>query len=105
MVIQLGRNAIPITELAEVKVASGPTIINRKNRMRKVTVGANISEGALGDKIKELEEQFDEEISLPPGYKIHFGGMAEMMGDAFSDLFTVLIMAIILTYMLLAAIL
>ncbi|HPH61135.1 MAG TPA: hypothetical protein PLX72_05775, partial [Candidatus Syntrophosphaera sp.] len=41
---------------------------------------------------------------LPPGYKLQVGGMAEKMGETFSEFKLVSLIAVILTYLLLAAI-
>lgn len=102
--IPIESSSVPITQVAEVKLAKGPTQISRKNRQRMVTVEANISKGTLGEVVKAIGRKTSQ-LSLPPGYRIHFAGMAEFMKESFSNMFVALIMAILLTYMLLAAIL
>jgi len=104
LLIRAQDNTIPVAELATVSYDEGPTQIIRKNRQRMVTVSANISRGTLGGLVSQIRKKTDE-LDLPPGYRIYFGGMAEMMAESFGSLFQALILAIILTYMLLAAML
>ena len=95
---------ITLNELTDVEYAEGPTTINHKDKLRMVTVSADIGRGTLGEKVGELRKLTDE-LDLKTGYMVNYGGMAEFMTEAFSELFKALILAVILTYMLLAAIL
>lgn len=99
--IQTSRGIVPAKTLADVKYEGGASNINRKNRQRLVSVYANVSSGAAGSKAAELQKLTDK-IQLPPGYKINYGGMQEMMQDSFRSLFITMILAIILTYIVLA---
>ena len=93
-----------VRELVDLKDDVGPTVIYRKNKQRMVMVTGDVATGTLGEKVAALRTQLAG-LDLPPGYKIHFGGQTEMMGEAFSELLRALVLAVILTYMLLAAIL
>lgn len=92
---------VPAKVLSEVKQDGGAANINRKNRQRLVTVMANVSSGAAGSKAAELKALTDK-IKLPSGYSIHFGGQQEMMNESFRTLLFTMILAIVLTYMVLA---
>ncbi|MBN1505051.1 MAG: efflux RND transporter permease subunit, partial [Candidatus Eisenbacteria bacterium] len=104
LLIKAGDNTIPVAELATVSYDEGPTQIVRKNRQRMVTVSANIGRGTLGGLVSQIRQKTDQ-LDLPAGYRIYFGGMAEVMEESFGSLFQALILAVVLTYMLLAAIL
>ena len=104
ILIQTRKGMTPITALGEIVQREGETRIIRKNKQRFVTVEANIAEGTLNEITNQIRAQTDQ-LQLPPGYAIFFGGQAEMQAESFGSIFTALIMAIILTYMLLAAIL
>lgn len=93
---------VPVKVLAEVKQEGGAANINRKNRQRMVSVMANVSRGAAGTKAAELKSLTDK-IVVPPGYSIHYGGQQEMMNESNRTLFFTMILAIILTFMVLAA--
>ena len=96
--------AVPIARIAELRYKEGPTTISRKNKQRLIYVSANLTGITLGEVQKELEEKFAD-LELEPGYKIYFGGESEMMAESFAELLKALVLAIILTYMLMAAIL
>lgn len=96
------RGMVPANVLNTVKHEGGAASITRKNRQRMVEVTANVASGASGTKAGELE-QLTKQLQLKPGYKINFGGMQEMMRESFSSLFIALILAVLLTYMVLAA--
>jgi len=104
ILIQTRKGMTPVTALGEIVQREGETRITRKNKQRFVTVEANIAEGTLNEITNQIRAQTDQ-LQLPPGYAIFFGGQAEMQAESFGAIFTALIMAIILTYMLLAAIL
>jgi len=76
----------------------------RKNRQKLIKVTANIAKGTLVEKVEALKRRF-EAIRLGLGFKIGFGGQAEHQKEDFSHIYQALIIAIILTYMSLAAIL
>ncbi|MFH0777470.1 MAG: efflux RND transporter permease subunit, partial [Candidatus Eisenbacteria bacterium] len=104
LLIRANGTTVPLGELATISYDEGPTQIVRKNRQKMVTVSANISRGTMGGLIGQIRKRTDE-LDLPAGYRIYFGGMAEMMTESFASLFQALILAVILTYMLLAAML
>ena len=96
--------SVPITQVASIERGAGPTQISRKDRRRMITVTANIASGSLGQVQGQIARRI-REMDLPPGYAIHFGGQSEMMAESFASILQALILAIILTYMVLAGIL
>jgi HAE1 family hydrophobic/amphiphilic exporter-1 len=81
----------------------GEAEILRRERMRRITVSANIAQGTLSEKVRQVSAVTDK-MGLPPGYKIKFAGTYEFQQESFSALFEALILAIILTYVVLAMI-
>ena len=102
--ISIEDGSVPLARVADLRYEEGPTTIMRKNKQRMVIVSANITGITLGQIQVELEKKFAE-LELKPGYKIYFGGESEMMAESFTELLRALILATILTYMLMAAIL
>ncbi len=102
--IQSGDKQVLLSELVDLTYAEGPTTITHKDKQRVVYVFADVSQGTMGEKVSKLRD-LTSKMSLPEGYKIHFGGHAEIMAESFKELFKALILAIILTYMLMAALL
>ncbi|MFQ5632289.1 MAG: efflux RND transporter permease subunit, partial [bacterium] len=95
---------IPITEVARIEYGEGPTQISRKDKKRLVTVTANIAGRTLGEVQGDMQSEIDR-LDLPQGYKIFFGGQSERQAESFANILQALALAIILTYMALAAIL
>jgi HAE1 family hydrophobic/amphiphilic exporter-1 len=78
--------------------------INRSDKERTVKVFAN---PARGTPLGKLAQFASEEVGkiLPPGYKARFSGQVEVMKEAQDDFKEAIILAVILTYLLIAAIL
>ncbi len=96
-------NFIPLTELAEVKFTEGPTSIARKDKKRLVSITGDFVNRSMGDVVADIRSETDN-FDLQPGYAITFGGMTEMQEESFAELARTLILAVILSYMVLAAI-
>ncbi|MCB2210802.1 efflux RND transporter permease subunit [bacterium] len=128
LLVQAPNGFIPLKAVADIRYGTGPTQINRKNKLRMVTVSANsvnITTGELQTQIAEVMRlpatdpaQLMKDILrgesstipvpsplLPDGVNVYFGGDAENMASSFTSLLQALVLAIVLTYMLLAAIL
>ncbi|MBM3235388.1 efflux RND transporter permease subunit [Candidatus Poribacteria bacterium] len=103
LLIQTQKGLTPVATVGEIVQRESETRIIRKNKQRFVTVEANIVKGTLSEINRQIRAQTDQ-LQLPSGYSIFFGGQAEAQAESFGSIFTALVMAIILTYMLLAAI-
>ncbi len=99
--IPTGRGIVPIKVLSDVITEGGAANINRKNRQRLVTVSVNVASGAVGTRAAQLS-QLTDQIQLMPGYTIHYGGEQEMMAESFRTLLFAILIAVLLTYMVLA---
>ncbi|MCL5037815.1 MAG: efflux RND transporter permease subunit [Chloroflexi bacterium] len=91
----------PLAEIADVSVGSGPTQITREDQVRNVTVSADIQGRKFSDVIKDVEKEMAK-IQLPPGYSMRFAGSQKQMMEAFGQLGTVLVLAIILVFLLMS---
>jgi HAE1 family hydrophobic/amphiphilic exporter-1 len=94
-----------LSQLADFSFGPGTSRITHRDRSKTVVFSADIAEGAnMGDVIADVNGRLDK-YKLPAGYKVIWGGSAEMLGDMVSDMVKTFILAVLLTYMLLAAIL
>ncbi|MFC1724075.1 efflux RND transporter permease subunit [candidate division KSB1 bacterium] len=103
IVIKVKDNYIPITELAHIEETEGPTSVLRKNKKRMIIISGNVANRNIGDVTADINAETDK-IELDPGYEINFGGQAEIMMESFIELLKTLILAIILAFIVLAAI-
>jgi len=94
---------IPITELAAVTESEGPTSVLRKNKQRLVIVSMDIVNRSLGDIVNDIKAQTDL-LDLQSGTAINFGGQAEIQQESFGELLKALVLAIVLAFIVLAAI-
>src|SRR4030095_5143301 len=68
---------VPLTQLADVKVVDGATIIARRDNRRQITVRTNIRGRDQGGFVAEAQARFDRAVKLPPGYQVSWGGQFE----------------------------
>ncbi|MBE3580920.1 MAG: efflux RND transporter permease subunit [Thermoanaerobacteraceae bacterium] len=93
---------VPLKEVAEFRMSTTPTTINRYNQDRVASVTANITGRPLGDVMRDVAARV-EQINLPPGYEIEYTGQNQMLLETFGQLGVALLMAVILVYMIMAA--
>jgi len=95
-------NFIRLGDIAEIKLSSGPTEIDRDLRQREVIVYSNVVGVSSGDIITKVKEMMPG-MNLPLGYSYKFVGQAQTMQDSFMEIGKSLGLAVILIYMVLAA--
>lgn len=95
-------NFVRLGDIAEVKLASGPTQIDRESRQRQVIVYANVVGSSPGEVISKVRE-IAPTLNMPLGYSFKMVGQAQSMQDAFKEIAKALVLGIILIYMVLAA--
>ncbi|MBU0517672.1 efflux RND transporter permease subunit [bacterium] len=93
-----------ISSVGHIEYTEGPSQIMRKNKQRIVQVTAELSGVTVGKVQTVLEEKFAQ-MSIPEGYIVRVAGQSDDMAESFAEMGRALILAIILTYMLMAAIL
>ena len=100
----VSRNGIyRLGQLAEIKFTEGYSKILHKDKFKSIEFSGYIAPGyVLGDIVKKVEEVFAK-TEFDPGYKVEWAGDAEMMKETGIDMLRTFIIAILLTYMLLAA--
>lgn len=81
---------IPLAQVATIEVVDGQTLIARGDGKRRMTVRCDIVGRDQGSFVKEATERFEDQIKLPPGYRVSWLGMFENL-DRASKHFMVLI--------------
>jgi len=94
---------VPLGALASVKISEGPNQISRENGKRRVVVQANVRGRDLGSFVEEAEQKINEQIKLPAGYWINWGGQFENLIAARERLMIVVPVALLLIFLLLFA--
>ena len=73
---------IPLSELAEIRVLNGASIIARRDNQRAITVRTNIVGRDQGGFVADAQQRFEDEVKLPPGYRVTWGGQFENLDRA-----------------------
>jgi cation efflux system protein involved in nickel and cobalt tolerance len=68
---------IPLAQVARIDYGTGPNTINRENVSRLIVVSANVSGRDLRSVINEIESSIRQNVTLPSGYFIQYGGQFE----------------------------
>jgi len=89
-----GGERIPLSELAFISRGEGPQTIFRENMMRRKIVLCNVVKRDIGSFVEEARQRIAEEVALPPGYFVTFGGQFESQQRALRHL--TLLMAVIM---------
>ncbi|MGD8779675.1 MAG: efflux RND transporter permease subunit [Ignavibacteria bacterium] len=94
-----------LNQLSKIEFAEGYNKILHSEKIKSIQFTANVAEGfALSDVTSEINKILDS-YGMPSGYSVYWSGDAELMSEAVVDFGTAFIIAVLLTYMLLAAIL
>ncbi|MCQ2380147.1 MAG: efflux RND transporter permease subunit [Victivallaceae bacterium] len=95
---------LPLNAVAEIREETKPVSISRYDKERAVMIYAN---PAAGQALGTVAKAFREEISktLPPGYRTNNVGRAERMNETSKEFSEVIVLAVLLTYLLICAIL
>ena len=73
---------VPLSEVAELELAPAPNQISRENGKRRVVVTANVRDRDLGGFVEEIRERIEQEVDLPAGYWLEYGGTFEQLESA-----------------------
>jgi len=90
-----------LRDVAEVGIESGPPQVRRDDVQRRVVIQANVEGRDMGGIVVELEQRIAEEVDLPPGYSVVFGGQYENQQRAQQRLMIVVPLSLGLIFLLL----
>jgi CzcA family heavy metal efflux pump len=90
---------IPLAEVAEIISSSGPNTINRENVKRKTVVSANVSGRDQRSVVNEIKAIIDQQVKLPEGYRIEYGGQFEAEAEASQTLFAASLFSLLVIFL------
>ncbi|MBC7161137.1 efflux RND transporter permease subunit [Immundisolibacter sp.] len=76
------RGYVPLGELAALKLAPGPNQISRENGKRRLVVSSNVRGRDLASFVAEARGKIEQQVKLPPGYWLDYGGTFEQLQSA-----------------------
>lgn len=92
---------VPLSAVASIETAPGPNQISRENGKRRVVVSANVRDRDLGSFVSEVQRKVADQVKLPAGYWIGYGGQFEQLVAASQRLAIVVPVALLLIFALL----
>ncbi len=98
------KGMVPLSSLGEIKMERATPDIRRENKNRLTEVNINIGKSTMGPVQSKIQSELDN-IDWEYGYYAEFGGMSEHQAESAREIGRAFLLATILTFMLLAAIL
>jgi cobalt-zinc-cadmium resistance protein CzcA len=92
---------VPLSQLADIRVVTGASIIARRENRRQVSVRTNIRGRDQGSFVEDAQKRFDAQVKLPPGYRVEWGGQFENLARARKRLSVILPITIAIIFALL----
>ncbi len=103
LMIDSNMGKIPLSYVADVVSTTGPNTINRENVNRRLVISANVDGRDLRGAVTDIQKRIDDEITLPEGYYLSFGGQFESEAEATNTLALMSLLALLIIFMLLYA--
>jgi HAE1 family hydrophobic/amphiphilic exporter-1 len=94
---------VPLSRIASFKLTEGPKEILRLNQERYSEITASLYQTDLGTAVNKIQERVNENVEVPEGYNIKYGGQFQDLQQSFTDLFYAFLLAIVLVYMVMAS--
>lgn len=92
---------VRLSDVASVKIESGPPQIRRDNVQRRIVIQSNVEGRDMGGVVAEIQEKINQKIKLPVGYTVFYGGQFENQQRAQARLMIVVPLSLGLIYLLL----
>jgi cobalt-zinc-cadmium resistance protein CzcA len=77
-----GGAKVPLDQLASIEEIVGPRQITRENNQRFITVQTNVRGRDIGSFVAEGQQTIAEQVQMPAGYLVHWGGQFELQQQA-----------------------
>ncbi len=102
LILQASNGAwVRLEDVAVIGVEQGPPMIKRDDVQRRVVIQSNVEDRDMGSLVAELDQRIQNEIDLPPGYAVVFGGQFENQQRAQARLMIVVPLSLLMIFLLL----
>ncbi|NJB86071.1 cobalt-zinc-cadmium resistance protein CzcA [Lewinella marina] len=96
-----GGGQVPLREVAAVRLIDAPMQISRENTNRRTVIGVNVGDTDVERLVKNIQQALDDQLQLPPGYYLTYGGQFENLQAASARLAVAVPVALALIFSLL----
>ncbi|MBD5349631.1 MAG: efflux RND transporter permease subunit [Bacteroides sp.] len=101
LLIDSNEGKIPLSYVADIISTTGPNTINRENVSRRIVISANVEGRDLRSVVNQIQTRINQDVTLPEGYYVQFGGQFESEAQASRTLALASIGALLLIFLLL----
>ncbi len=91
-----GGGSVPLSRLAVIQAEEGPREVARENGWRRVIVGINLDDTDIGTYVAALKKLIDQEVNIPAGIFVEYGGAFENQQRAMQHLYIVVPLALLI---------
>ncbi len=92
---------VPLGDIADISITSGPNAVNRENVQRRLIISANVEGRDLVSTVDDIRSRIDADIDFPEGYHAVYGGQFENQRNASRRLALASLGALLIIIMLL----
>jgi heavy metal efflux system protein len=92
---------LPLSQVADVEVFVGPKMILRNKASRRTFVQLNVRGRDMGSVVNDIREKVRQEVQLPPGFFVEYGGQFENQERAMKRLYLVVPVTLALIFLML----
>jgi HAE1 family hydrophobic/amphiphilic exporter-1 len=90
---------VKLKQFARIEETTGPTVLERRNRVHSVTISCQAAGRTMGDIGGDIDKQI-KELNMPESVSVSYGGEMENQDEGFGALGTALIISILLVYLI-----
>jgi len=87
-----------LDQVADVDIDKGQAEIERENLRQMIAVTGRLEGNDLGTAISQIQQQLVQEVKLPPGMTVEYGGLYQEQQSSFRELALALILAVLLVF-------
>jgi CzcA family heavy metal efflux pump len=87
-----------LDQVADVDIDKGQAEIERENLRQMIAVTGRLEGSDLGTAIRQIQQQLLEDVKLPPGMTVEYGGLYQEQQSSFRELALALILAVLLVF-------
>jgi Cu/Ag efflux pump CusA len=97
------RRQIPLSSVAVIQEDRGPNFVMRENVQRRIVVQCNVSGRDLRGVVNEIQQRVGQNVKLPQGYHVEYGGQFESEAQASRQLLWLSLGVVIAIFFILSA--
>jgi multidrug efflux pump subunit AcrB len=94
--IQTASGSVPLSAVATIEVAEGPSVVKRLNRQRVATIGADIAPGFVLDQATARFNEIIPTLNLPATVQLSPSGDAEVQAELVGSFVNAMVLGVLL---------